>query len=485
MSLGEACVPSSIGETPVLCVDLDGTLLITDVLWESMLVLLKQQPWMIIMLPWWLLKGKAYFKRQIAGRVKLNPATLPYRQDVLSFLRQEKKAGRIIVLTTASDRQAVEAIAEHLGIFAEVIASDGTINLAGRAKCRAIEQRFGERRFDYIGNGRVDLPLWRSANAALLVAPSKRLLNQAKSSSSVQQVFSAETNRLLAALKVLRIHQWVKNILLLVPLVTSHKVFDGGLLWKALGAFLAFSLCASSVYILNDLFDLESDRQHPRKRFRPLAAGMLSIPTGMFVLALVLLCGLLLATLSLPVLFTAILLVYLATTTLYSFHLKRIAIADVIVLAGLYVLRVLAGGVAVGISVSTWLLAFSMFLFLSLALMKRFAELSVLQAEHRERAAGRGYVSSDKEWLANMGAASGYLSVLVLALYINSKDVEALYRHPQVLWLACPLLLFWITRMWALAHRGQIDDDPIMVTIKDRLSYGVGVAVAVVLFAAL
>ncbi len=401
------------------------------------------------------------------------------------FLRQQKEVGRRIVLTTASDREAVEPIVTHLKIFADVIASDGVVNLSGRNKCKVLEERFGRRRFDYVGNARIDLPLWRAANAAHLVAPSWRVLNYAKSSASVQHVFSVRKNPFPTILKALRVHQWSKNALLLVPLVTAHRVFDVSLLLKAICAFTVFSLCASGVYLLNDLLDLGADRQHPKKKFRPFAAGTLAISTGLLLLPLLLLSAFLLALMTLPYIFTAILALYLITTTAYSFRLKKVIVIDVILLAGLYTLRVLAGGVAEDIVVSTWLLALSIFLFLSLAFMKRYAELSVLQTQKRESATGRDYLSSDKEWLGSMGTSSGFLSVLVLALYISSKDVEVLYSHPKVLWLICPCLLYWIARMWSFAYRGQLDDDPIVVAAKDRWSYVVGAVIAVIVIVAL
>ncbi len=477
-----------IGErsfVPTLCVDLDGTLLLTDLLWESVLLLIKKNPLSLFALPLWLLKGKAYFKRQVAQRVQLNAASLPYNEEVLEFLCRQKEEGREIVLATASDAEAVRPIAEYLGIFSSVMASDGEVNLSGRNKCKALEERFGSKQFDYAGDSVVDLHLWKSANAAILVEPSKRLLGRAARLAPIQQVFSIERNRPLAFLRALRVHQWVKNILLFLPLLMAHKIFDFTLFVPAALSFAAFSLCASSVYIMNDLLDLESDRLHPHKRQRPFASGHLPIRTGVLVIPVLLASSFLIALLFLPAMFALGLALYLALTTGYSFYLKRVLIGDVLVLAGLYTFRVLAGAMAVNIIISPWLLAFSMFFFLCLAFVKRYSELRIMQERNLTHASGRSYGVEDIELLRSVGSTSGYMSALVLALYINSKEVLPLYSHPTVLWLIGPLLLYWITRMWFLAHRGKMNDDPIVFTVKDRVSYGVCIAMAAIMLAAL
>ncbi len=464
-----------------LCVDMDGTLLATDVLWESLLVLLKNQPLKIFSLPLWLLKGKAYFKRELARRVKLNPAALPYRESVLAYLRDEKESGRDIVLATASDHQVAQSIAEHLGIFSAVHASDGRVNLSGAHKRRTLETQYGRKGFDYIGNSAVDLPIWQAANQALLVQPSSGLLKKARQVSSVHRIFSSRKKRLAVFLKALRVTQWVKNILVFVPLLMAHKIAEPALAPQAICAFLVFSLCASSVYIVNDLLDLESDRQHPRKKNRPFAAGALEIKTGVLLAPLLLVSSFVISFKFLPLLFTALLALYLVLTTAYSFYLKRLLIVDVLILAGLYTLRVLAGGIAVEVFISPWLLAFSSFFFLNLAVVKRYAELRMMQERQQARSSGRGYIVDDNELLRSIGPTAGYLSVLVLMLYINSKEVTVLYKHPTVLWQIAPFLLYWITRIWFMAHRGQMDDDPIVFAVKDPLSYAVGAVVVVIL----
>ena len=295
----------------------------------------------------------------------------------------------------------------------------------------------------------------------------------------------ATSARLIALVRALRVHQWVKNLLVFVPVILDHKLFAPEVMAKSATAFLAFCCAASSAYILNDLLDVEADRRHPTKRHRPFAAGTLSPSTGLLLVPLLLGIAFIASLGTLPATFVELLAIYIVLTTAYSLLLKRLAVVDVLVLAALYTLRVLAGIAAAQVRFSTWLLAFSMFLFLSLAFLKRYTEVSAMEGAATEQVRRRGYIRGDREWLGSMGGASGYLSVLVLALYINSEQVVALYRAPLLLWLVCPLLLFWTSRMWLLAHRGRIHDDPIVATVRDPVSYVLGALVAVVLYIAL
>jgi 4-hydroxybenzoate polyprenyltransferase len=294
---------------------------------------------------------------------------------------------------------------------------------------------------------------------------------------------SISKSQLLAIPQALRVHQWVKNLLIFVPVLLDHKIFDPPVVSKAILAFVAFCLAASGAYVFNDLLDREADRQHRTKRHRPFAAETLSRSFGYAMVPLLFIAALL-CSLWLSPKFLILLGLYVVLTTAYSMYLKRIAVLDVLLLAGLYTLRVLAGVAASHVRFSTWLLAFSMFLFLSLAFLKRYAELSELQGSAKEGIERRGYLRGDREWLGSMGGASGYLAVLVLALYISSEQVMSLYREPLLLWLICPLLLFWVSRMWLLAHRGRIDQDPIVATMRDPVSYGIGALVAIILYAA-
>jgi 4-hydroxybenzoate polyprenyltransferase/phosphoserine phosphatase len=462
-----------------LCVDLDGTLIATDTLWESLLLLVKHHPRVALRAPFWLLRGRAYLKRRIALCVRPNAATLPYRSDVLDFVREAHRRGRHVVLATASDHQVATEVAGHLGCFSGVLASDGTSNLAESRKSDALVRRFGFGEFDYIGDSRADLASFASANRALLVDPSPLLLRKVRAVAKVHHIFAAPKRRWTTVLRALRVQQWIKNVLVFVPLVMAHKIQDGPRLVAASVLFIVFSLLASGVYVANDLLDLEADRQHPRKKHRPFAAGALSIPAGV-ALSAGLVCGALtVSALTFPAQIVACIAAYAGLAAAYSYRLKRIVVADVIVLASLYVVRIVAGALAVSVPLSHWLVGFSMFIFLSLALMKRHAELTLLDRGGRTDAAGRGYQTQDREWLGSAGIASGYLSVVVLALYVTSKDVEVLYRSPTILWPVCVAVLFWITSMWALAHRGSIDDDPLVVTLKDPVSQAIGALVAV------
>jgi 4-hydroxybenzoate polyprenyltransferase/phosphoserine phosphatase len=464
-----------------LCVDMDGTLLATDVLWESLMLMLKTKPSAVLLLPVWLMRGKAYFKHQVAKQTVLNPAHLAYRHDVLSFLKEEKESGTNIILASASDKGVAEGIAHYLGIFSAVLGSDGKVNLAGRNKLNAIEKHVGAFGFDYMGNSFDDLPLWQSARRAILVHPSSRLLRRVRQFTPVQKILSPRTHDVSSLLKALRVHQWTKNILVFVPLIMAHKVFDPGSVLHCIQAFLSFSLCASSVYILNDLLDLEADRKHRSKRFRPFAAGLLQIKTGVCMVPVLIACAAVIAVGFLPTAFTTALALYLLLSTAYSFYLKRVLILDVLLLAGLYTIRVLAGALAISVTISPWLLAFAMFVFLGLAFLKRCSELIMMVATNATHYSGRAYVNGDVDLLRSVGTSSGYLSVLVLALYINSSEVSQLYKHPAILWGIGPCLLYWLTRMWFLAHRGEMRDDPIVFAVKDVNSYVVGVIIALVI----
>lgn len=452
-------------ESRALCVDLDGTLLRSDVLYESLLALLARNPLYLFLVPFWLLGGKAAVKRQLASRVTLPAETLPYDERVLDILRTTTQRPR--VLCTASDQLLVQPIADHLGVFDEVIASDGRINLSGRNKGEALAQRFGERGFDYMGNGRVDLLVWARAGGAIVVNNGAQLAREAAQQTEVLDHLPSQNGGLMTWIKALRVYQWLKNLLVLVPLLTAHRFLDPASLVDAGIAFLAFGLCASGVYLLNDLLDLTPDRMHPRKRRRPFAAGTLPLLHGLLVAPLITLVGFALA-LFCSVEFAVVLLCYYVMTLSYSLQLKRIVMIDVVLLAALYTVRIIGGTVAIGSELSFWLLAFSMFVFLSLAMLKRYTELASALANGKDLALGRGYSVADLPLVQSLGAAAGYIGVLVFALYINSPESLELYRHPKVLWLLCPMLLYWISRMWIVAHRGNMHDDPIVFAATDR-----------------
>ncbi|MEC9367808.1 MAG: UbiA family prenyltransferase [Pseudomonadota bacterium] len=470
-------------KTRPLCVDLDGTLLRGDVLAESVVVLLKKNPLYLLLLPLWLLRGKAALKQEIASRVDLDPALLPYNARFVAWLRRQKAAGREIILVTASNDKFATAIARHLRLFDAVIASDERANLKGRRKLERLVEEFGEKQFDYAANGRVDIPVWRSAARAIVVNPQAGVRTAAQSLGNVDRLFDDRDSGFMSALRAMRLHQWLKNLLVFVPLIMAHRMLEPALVLDAAIAFLAFSLCASSVYLLNDLVDLPADRQHPTKRNRPLASGNMSIALATGLIPLLLASSLALSLL-LPSAFLLVIGGYYLATVAYSFYVKRTLLFDVIALAGLFTSRIIAGGAAVAIPISFWLLAFSMFLFLSLALVKRYVELRSLPRAANGRAAGRGYKAVDLESMSQFGIASGYMAVLVLALYIDSKAVNLLYGHPEIIWFLCPLVLYLVSRIWLLARRGEMHDDPIVFALTDRRSQLIAVAGALLLVAA-
>lgn len=451
-----------------LCVDLDGTLIRTDLLLESALDLLRQNPLYVFAFVVWLLSGKARLKREIARRTHLDVAKLPYDPRVLNRLRDPDER-REKVLCTASDRQLADAVAAHIGVFSAVLASDGKCNLSGRAKAVALCELYGEQGFDYLGNEPKDLAIWRCARGAIVVNASPHLAERAARVCKVLAVLPREHAGLRTWLKALRLHQWLKNLLVFLPLLAAHQVLEPAPIERAIAAFAIFGLCASGVYLLNDLLDLDSDRRHPRKHKRAFASGQLSLVSGIIVAPLLTLVAFA-AALALSRWFALVLLAYYLLTLSYSLKLKRVVMLDVVLLATLYTLRIIAGAVAIAVPLSFWLLAFSMFLFLSLAMLKRYVELHGLAQSTSGNAHGRGYSVEDLALVQSLGGASGYLSVLVLALYINSTASEMLYRHPQVLWLLCPVLLYWISRVWIVAQRGAMHDDPVIFAVVDPVS---------------
>ncbi|HWZ51602.1 MAG TPA: UbiA family prenyltransferase [Granulicella sp.] len=480
-----------------LCVDLDGTLVKSDTLVDSTLALARQNPAALLQLPRWLLEGKAALKRHITSAVQLDVAHLPYNRELMQYLEQQHAKGRPLYLATAADAALAERVAAHLGIFNGVLASDGAVNLAGKNKLAAFQSRFGDN-FCYIGNASPDLPLLTHCQEPMVANPLPGLRTGLRRAKVVPvRTFTDRASSPKAWLKAIRLHQWAKNILIFLPLLLAHD-WDLGLLTGSVIAFLSFGLCASATYIVNDLLDLEADRKHLKKRRRPFAAGDLSAISGVAVVGLFLLASLTLALL-LPKFVAAIsperalfaphrflmwLAIYAVATSAYSFRLKRAVLVDVIVLSGLYTIRIITGSAATGIPISPWLAAFSIFFFLSLAFVKRFAELEGLRLRGAAPANGRGYLVSDIEQLRSFGSSSGYVSVFVLTLYISNLGAAHLYSHTGRLWLLLPVLLLWISRLWLLASRGELDEDPVIYAITDRRSLLLGaVVVAIVLFA--
>jgi 4-hydroxybenzoate polyprenyltransferase len=467
-----------------LCVDLDGTLVKSDTLVDSLLVLMRRRPALVFKLPGALLGGKAAFKAFVSASITLDVAHLPYNRELLQFLQGEHAQGRPIYLATGADLSIASRVAEHLGIFAGVLGSDGATNLTGSKKLDSLRSRLNSEPFAYIGNARPDLPLLAHATEPMVANPSLglRLGLRARGIRPVRE-FTERGNTLNSLPKAARMHQWAKNLLIFVPLLLSHALSLSRLL-TALLAFLCFSLAASATYIVNDLLDIEADRRHARKRLRPFAAGDLSAFAGMVIVVAFLLLSLAGARL-LPAQYYGWLLIYLASTLAYTLYLKRIALVDVLVLSGLYTLRLLAGAAATHTVISHWLAGFSIFLFLSLAFVKRFAELENLSASGSKPRNGRGYLVADLQQLRSFGTASAFAAVVVFANYISGRDVVGLYHEPGRLWLIMPLMVLWLCRVWLLASRGELSEDPVIFAITDRMSLLIGAAVATIAWLAL
>ncbi len=533
-----------------LVLDLDGTLVAGDTLIECALRTLAARPFALLRALPFALSGRAAFKRRMAEAARLDPASLAYNPEVAHLALQARAEGRCVHLATAADALVAGAVAAHLGGFDSVLSSDGETNLKGTAKADVLAARFGEGGFDYAGDSAADTPVWARARRAYVVSPSATLLGAARTVCADVRILGVRRSglaRLRLLSRALRLHQWAKNLLVFVPVLAAHRA-DVALAQACL-AFLAFGLCASSVYLLNDLLDLPHDRLHATKRRRPFASGALN-PAAAPKLMAGLLGLTLVCTALLPSAFLGMLGLYYATTLAYSLVLKRHAVWDVVTLAGLYTLRIFAGAAATAIPISPWLLAFSLFLFFCLAVVKRLTELTLfvragsgeagpaersinvglaeqsveaglanrsVEAGPAERSieaglagrsindgsvehlikngpaerpikggsadrlieggpAGRGYAPEDLDMLRSMATSSGYMAVLVLALYVNSSEVTPLYRQPSALWALCPILLFWVSRVLMLSNRGLMNDDPVVFALRDRVSLLAGLA---------
>ncbi|HTU47757.1 MAG TPA: UbiA family prenyltransferase [Bryobacteraceae bacterium] len=462
-----------------LCVDLDGTLIRTDLLLESLLLMVRQSFLSLFWLPFWILAGKAALKQRLAQRVSFDPAAIPYNQDLVEWIREQKLLGRHTVLATASNRLLAAKVSAYLGCFDEVLGSDETVNLSGDTKRAALVAKFGERGFDYVGNSRKDLSIWAGCADCIVVHASKPTLAHARKIGSVTRVFPKPRTKLKTWLRALRVHQWVKNLLVCIPLFTSHRLSDLTAIKNVAILFCAFSACASVIYIVNDLLDLPADRAHTTKSSRPFASGELSILQGC-LLGLVFSVIAVALALYLPPSAQFVLACYFVLTSLYSVWLKRKLILDVLVLATLYTIRIFAGGAAAHIKISGWLITFSLFFFLSLAICKRSSELMNLLKANKTRTSGRFYETSDLEPLNICGISSGMLACLIILLYESSQQAQLLYATPQLLFLLCPLLFYWISRLWVLTFRGVLKEDPILFAVHDRVSYAVSFAMAII-----
>jgi 4-hydroxybenzoate polyprenyltransferase len=493
--------PVPVGEP--LCVDLDGTLVKSDTLLDTVIVLARQSPGSLLKFPKWIAEGKAAFKRNVSLLAAIDVVHLPYNQPLLEYLRQQHAEGRQIYLATGADTLLAERVTAHLGIFAGVLASDGSVNLTGHNKLAAFQEKFPAG-FCYIGNARPDVPLLTHCVHPMVANPHRSLLAGLRRAQVVPvRIFSDSASPVKAWLRAIRLHQWAKNVLIFLPLLLAHVRAVGPMVATCL-AFLSFGLAASATYIVNDLLDLEADRHHPRKRRRPFASGDLSpiagVATAVVFFGLSLTFALLLPRALVALSpefpwngqgqFLAWLVIYVISTLAYSLRLKRVVLVDVIVLSGLYTIRILAGSAAAGVTVSPWLAAFSIFFFLSLAFVKRFSELESVQIRNEASGTiavkGRGYRVSDLEQIRSFGTSSGSASVLVFLLYLGNLNAAAkLYVHVTRLWLLVPVLLLWLYRLWLQASRGELHEDPVVYAITDKRSLALGVVVVAIVLSAL
>ncbi|MBT8413289.1 MAG: UbiA family prenyltransferase [Boseongicola sp.] len=469
----------------VLAVDLDGTLIAGDMLHASFWATLGRDRGAVLKAgAKFITGGRAALKQSLAAGATVDVAHLPYKNVVLDEIRSAKEQGAHVVLATASDRSFAQAVADHLGLFDEVMASDGSVNLKGEAKTAALVDRFGAAGFSYLGDSAADLPVWAASREAISVDAPAALKGRIKAP-EVRHLEGAarEGQGFGPFLKALRPHQWLKNLLIFIPMLLAHD-FSGSTILAALAAFVSFCLVASSVYVLNDLVDLSADRAHPRKCLRPFASGALPLSVGLWLAPGLLIAGAVVGAFAGP-LFLLVLLFYYLCTLAYSLGLKRITVIDICMLAGLYTLRVIAGAAATMTAPSVWLLGFSIFFFLALAAVKRQAELVDLVARGDEKAEGRGYLPDDLPLITMMALASGYVSVLVAGLYLTSDAVAELYSFPSALWGICAVLIYWVSRIVMLTHRRRMHDDPIVFAVTDKVSlFCAVVIVGLVVFAA-
>jgi len=482
MAVLNASPETAVSAPPTLVVDLDGTLIASDTLHEAVARALHRNPFLLLrsLVTFAARRDKAQLKKDVltAGGLP-SVASLPFRDVVLDCIARAREAGADVILATGAHKSIADAVAEHLGGFSAVLATED-VNLTGTRKLDRIRQHLGEKPFDYIGDSAADLPIWAAASTAIVVAPSRSLARRLalQSPASVTLAVS-QTSRFGAVVKQLRLRQWSKNVLVFVPLVTSHRLLDVSLFVRSLLTLLAFSFVASAIYVINDLIDIEADRLHPLKRARPLASGAVSIRAASGLTALMAVAGMSLAS-WLGYELMATLGVYALLAVSYTFRLKRVLALDVVVLATLYCIRVIAGGVAIGVDLSPWLLATMIFEFFGLAMVKRSIELRRMV----DRVPGRGYRASDRASVRILGIGSTLLGVMVFALYVQDPGIARLYPQQRLLWLAVPLLLYWSARLWLLEDRGEIDDDPLIFVLKDRVSLLAFALVGVVLVAA-
>lgn len=466
------------GQALPLVTDCDGTLLRTDTLWEGLFCLLGQKPLAALKLPGLALQGPLPLKLYLAEYSLKNAELFPINREVVFELEKALGQGRKIYLATAACRPVAEKVAARFPFFSGVLASEASINLKGTAKAERLVREFGEKGFDYIGDSVADAPVWKAARIAYVASAGRRVQKTARRANGHCRVLPAASPRRLEYRRLFRMHQWVKNLLLFLPLIMAHN-FNLRAFVLVLMAFFSFSCLASAIYVINDLVDLAADRQHPKKCRRPLAAGAIPLKNGL-ICSLGLMLAAALPGLVLPWPYGLCLVIYFVCTVAYTTFFKGRLMLDVVILSCLYVLRIIAGAVVIANSVSNWLLGFGVFLFLGLALLKRIGD----NHETQGRLPGRAYYGGDKGILEMMASSSGFAAMLVAALYIDSLQAVQLYARPMILWLFCPLFIYWYGRLLLITHRGGLGDDPVLYAVRDKNTWFCAACGAVLLFCA-
>lgn len=466
----------------VIVVDLDGTLISTDTLYEQIVRLLFRKSWKIPGAISALFKGKAAFKSYNADAIPLEASSFSYQGDLVEFLRSSKESGAHIVLCTAADVSIAEATSKHhVGLFDTVIATENGINMKGVTKAAVLKERFPDG-FVYAGDSSADLAVWKEADEIILVGADKKTTRRAKGIGKpvvgeYRHMPEYAGNRFRTWAKALRVHHWAKNILIFFPLLLAHSWSDAEVVARTLLGFLLLLAVTSSSYLINDLADLDADRKHPTKRHRPIASGVIAIRDALLVPILVIPVALGAGFVLEPA-FGLVLSGYLVLTLGYSFGLKRIPLLDTFIIGVLFTSRIVMGGVFLGSSPSEWLLLFSMFFFFSLAVAKRQVEVLQMKTTISASSSGRGYVPSDAPLLLTAGAGTSVASILILVLYLRSKAFNVVgYTRPEYLWLVVGAIAIWLGRIWLLTHRGQMLDDPVNFALRDKSSIMLGIFV--------
>ena len=475
---------NAFGKATPLCVDLDGTLLRGNSLYEYAWEFLRKAPWLFWKLPVWVLQGQAVLWRELIEHVEFSAANHAFEPAVLRFLEQEREQ-RPLILVTGAHQRVADLVAGHIGLFDAAYGTQSAGHLTGKNKADFLRQQYGNHGFDYLGDSTADIPVWQACRQVYMARPDRALTSVLSSSGITPTIVGQPmTGKLRAAIRLLRPQQWSKNILIFVPLVLGHVFREFAPWWNALLAFFSFCAASSAMYILNDLLDIHADRQHYRKQKRPIASGAISIPLALGIFGGCLAVAMVLS-LAVGWPFAAITAAYVALVCLYSVQLKTRLTIDIVLLAAFYTLRIFAGSAATGIPISFWTMLSSLFFFYSLASLKRCSELSNLAHSGKQKAERRAYRVEDLPQLLAIGIACGLLTVVVIGLYINSPEVRLSYRKPDVLWLICPLLLAWISRIWTISGRGHLHEDPLSFAIKDKWSLVAGVAGLGILLAAI